>query len=116
MGSFTARTDDARLAPAARRALRAPVVVRALEALADCPDSADECERVLDLLRSLDGDAETLAAAIWFYPAQAGSPVWQRIAPSMPQSLQRLVDGQLAAERVWQLHAAHGDASEGLRR
>src|SRR5690625_4534907 len=115
MSSSTARTNHASTTPAPHMP-QAPATARAREALAGCPGSTDECDRVLELLRELGGDEETQAASIWFYPARDQSPAWQQAVPSLPPGVTRLVDGQLAAERVWRLHAARGDASEGLRR
>jgi GTP pyrophosphokinase len=96
------------------------------EALAVCAQHAEiaqgvnerECGDVLDLLAMLGCDAQTQAAALWFDIAHIHPPTWEQRAATLPEELQRLVAGQVAAERVWTLHAqrtAEG-GSEGLRR
>jgi GTP pyrophosphokinase len=62
---------------------------------------------VLDLLAMLGCDAQTQAAALWFELARIDPPLWAQREPTLPTELQRLVGGQVAAERVWALHAQH---------
>jgi GTP pyrophosphokinase len=78
----------------------------------------DECGDVLDLLQMLGCDAQTQAAALWFALTQVDPIVWTQAQPTQPVGIQRLVDGQQAAEQVWALHAQHAPdaATEGLRR
>ena len=117
MVSSTARSDDALTALAARHDALAPDLVRALDAFhALGPDRAGECGQMLGLLQVLGCDDETLAAALWFYVAQSDAAAWETTEKTLPASLARLVGGQLAAERVWKLHAERSDGSEGLRR
>ncbi|GAB2565251.1 bifunctional (p)ppGpp synthetase/guanosine-3',5'-bis(diphosphate) 3'-pyrophosphohydrolase [Dyella jejuensis] len=77
-----------------------------------------ECGDVLDLLAMLGCDAQTQAAALWFELSRTHPLVWEQRAATLPESLQRLVAGQAAAERVWALHAQRPPegGSEGLRR
>ncbi|GLQ47007.1 ATP--GTP 3'-pyrophosphotransferase [Dyella lipolytica] len=77
-----------------------------------------ECGDVLDLLAMLGCDAQTQAAALWFDVAHRHPLVWEQRAASLKEELQRLVAGQMAAERVWALHAQRPPegGSEGLRR
>jgi GTP pyrophosphokinase len=77
-----------------------------------------ECGDVLDLLAMLGCDAQTQAAALWFEIARIHPLVWEQRAAALPEELQRLVAGQVAAERVWTLHAQRPPegGSEGLRR
>ncbi|HEX7341831.1 MAG TPA: bifunctional (p)ppGpp synthetase/guanosine-3',5'-bis(diphosphate) 3'-pyrophosphohydrolase [Rhodanobacteraceae bacterium] len=117
MVSSTAPADDVLVGLTARRATLSPLLLAAMDAFA-AVDSRDvrECGEVLGLLETLGCDEETLAAALWFYVAQKHPLDWAKAGKSLPETLSRLVDGQLAAEQVWSLHAHHGDASEGLRR
>ncbi|MEV8522037.1 bifunctional (p)ppGpp synthetase/guanosine-3',5'-bis(diphosphate) 3'-pyrophosphohydrolase [Dyella marensis] len=96
----------------------APVLAQALEACAGHAGNEAECVDVLDLLAMLGCDAQTQAAALWFELARSKPETWAGIEPSLPPELQRLVQGQLAAEKVWALHAqqAPQSGSEGLRR
>jgi len=94
------------------------VLAEALRACADHPVDQAECANVLELLEMLGCDARTQAAALWFELAQVAPELWAARRGELPTELQRLVDGQQAAEQVWALHAqrpANG-ASEGLRR
>ncbi|WP_266183921.1 bifunctional (p)ppGpp synthetase/guanosine-3',5'-bis(diphosphate) 3'-pyrophosphohydrolase [Dyella humicola] len=94
------------------------VLVEALEACAPLPVSRAEGVDVLDLLAMLGCDAQTQAAALWFEVARLDPALWAQREPALPAELQRLVAGQVAAERVWALHAQHGadHGAEGLRR
>jgi GTP pyrophosphokinase len=77
-----------------------------------------ECGDVLDLLAMLGCDAQTQAAALWFEIARHHPLVWEQQASLLKEDVQRLVAGQMAAERVWALHAQRPPegGSEGLRR
>jgi GTP pyrophosphokinase len=72
----------------------------------------------LDLLETLDADAETLAAAIWHALKPLGGDADCGAAMALAPRIRNLVDGQVAAEKVWSLYAARsGQANaEGLRR
>ena len=96
----------------------ADVLVQALDACARTKVNEAECSDVLDLLGMLGCDAQTQAAALWFELARADAPAWALVEPTLAPELQRLVQGQLAAEKVWALHAqqAPQSGSEGLRR
>ena len=75
-------------------------------------------DATLRILAQLDGDAETLAAALWFDLACVAPEVWAATSVAHSETLRRLVEGQQAAERVFSLHAdapAH-ERTEGLRR
>lgn len=87
-------------------------------ALAPLPGpSRGECEAVCELLLQLGCDEETCAAACWFAVAVHDRAAWDTAAAALPPTLRRLVEGQLAAETVWVLHAQRpGAATEGLRR
>ena len=63
-------------------------------------------------------DTQTQAAALWFEVSRIDPALWVLREPSLPPDLQRLVGGQVAAEKVWALHAQHGAdrGAEGLRR
>jgi len=90
----------------------------AMEACAAAPVDRGECADVLDLLAMLGCDEQTQAAALWFALAEAAPATWQEKSVALPAELQRLVQGQMAAGKVWTLHAqrsAEGSA-EGLRR
>ncbi|HEX7338411.1 MAG TPA: bifunctional (p)ppGpp synthetase/guanosine-3',5'-bis(diphosphate) 3'-pyrophosphohydrolase [Rhodanobacteraceae bacterium] len=101
----------------ARRASLTPALAQALEAFAAAGTPARaECSEVVGLLQMLGCDDETQASALWFYVARTDASAWQKAGAGLPASLTRLVDGQLAAEQVWKLHAQHSDDSEGLRR
>jgi GTP pyrophosphokinase len=95
-----------------------PVLAEALEACAQLPVSRAEGVDVLELLAMLGCDAQTQAAALWFEVARIKPGLWEQRAAALPAELQRLVAGQVAAERVWALHAQHGadHGAEGLRR
>ena len=91
------------------------------DALAVCAQNGvneRECGDVLDLLAMLGCDAQTQAAALWFEIARHHPLVWEQQASSLKEDVQRLVAGQMAAERVWALHAQRPPegGSEGLRR
>ncbi|MBS0382807.1 MAG: bifunctional (p)ppGpp synthetase/guanosine-3',5'-bis(diphosphate) 3'-pyrophosphohydrolase [Proteobacteria bacterium] len=70
------------------------------------------------LLREVECDDETLAAAAWYAVARVQPEAWVAASARATDSLRRLVEGQQQAERVWALHAARdaGDNPEGLRR
>jgi GTP pyrophosphokinase len=95
-----------------------PVLAEALEACASHPVNQAQCVDVLDLLAMLGCDAQTQAAALWFEVTCIDPSLWAQREPGMPAELQRLVDGQVAAERVRVLHAQHraDHGAEGLRR
>jgi GTP pyrophosphokinase len=95
-----------------------PVLADALAVCAQNGVNERECGDVLDLLAMLGCDAQTQAAALWFELACMHPLVWEQRAASVPEELQRLVAGQMAAERVWTLHAQRPPqgGSEGLRR
>ena len=95
-----------------------PVLGDALDACASLSAGQAETADVLDLLAMLGCDAQTQAAALWFEMARADAALWAAREPALPPELQRLVAGQLAAEKVWDLHAQHGadHGAEGLRR
>ena len=91
------------------------------DALAFCAQNGvneRECGDVLDLLAMLGCDAQTQAAALWFEIARHHPLAWEQQATSLKEDVQRLVAGQMAAERVWALHAQRPPegGSEGLRR
>src|SRR5690349_1654946 len=70
-----------------------------------------------DLHAGLGCDGQTQAAAVWFELAQGDPASWQARAPALPLEVQRLVEGQLAAQKVWALHAQReAGTHEGLRR
>jgi GTP pyrophosphokinase len=96
----------------------APALAEALQACAAQPLNQAECCDVLDLLGMLGCDAQTQAAALWFELARIDRPRWAIERARLPSDVQRLVDGQQAAEQVWALHAQRvpEGASEGLRR
>jgi GTP pyrophosphokinase len=77
-----------------------------------------ECEAVIELLQLLGCDDETRASVYWFSVAQHDPALWATNSRTLPPALQRLVDGQQAAEKVWALHAQRpaGGGAEGLRR
>jgi GTP pyrophosphokinase len=94
-----------------------PLLGQALEACAQRPVDALQCLDVLELLSQLGCDEQTLAAAMWFELMRVDPALWDERAPTLPLALQRLVSGQLAAEKVWTLHAQRTQgATEGLRR
>src|SRR5579859_4004669 len=95
-----------------------PVLGEALDACALLPMSQTECVDVLELLAMLGCDSQTQAAALWFEVSRIDPALWALREPQLPPELQRLVGGQVAAERVWALHAQHGadHGAEGLRR
>lgn len=95
-----------------------PAFAQALEALASRSVREAECADVLDLLGMLGCDAQTQASALWFELARVDPAFWAEREASLPPDLQRLVQGQLAAEKVWALHAQQSaqSGSEGLRR
>ena len=94
------------------------VLAEALDVCAQLPVSRAEGVEVLDLLAMLGCDAQTQAAALWFEVARLNPTLWAQREAALPAELQRLVAGQVAAERVWALHAQHGadHGAEGLRR
>lgn len=94
-----------------------PVLAEALEACVTHAVNQAQCANVLDLLGMLGCDTQTQAAALWFELARAHPALWAQRRASLPQDVQRLVDGQQAAEQVWALHAQRSQgANEGLRR
>src|SRR5690242_13111237 len=108
-------TAASRLTAWRARAAASPLLA---DALAACmPANEAECADVLDLLAMLGCDVQTQAAAVWFELAVGDPQAWQARAPSLPLEVQRLVEGQLAAQKVWALHAQRENgAHEGLRR
>ncbi|RAO77145.1 bifunctional (p)ppGpp synthetase/guanosine-3',5'-bis(diphosphate) 3'-pyrophosphohydrolase [Dyella jiangningensis] len=95
-----------------------PVLGDALDAGASLAVHQAELADALELLAMLGSDAQTQAAAVWFEVSRTDPALWAQREPLLPAELQRLVAGQLAAERVWALHAQHGadHGAEGLRR
>ncbi|UJM93050.1 MULTISPECIES: bifunctional (p)ppGpp synthetase/guanosine-3',5'-bis(diphosphate) 3'-pyrophosphohydrolase [Rhodanobacter] len=95
-----------------------PLLADALEACATRAVDQAGCADVLELLSMLGCDAQTQAAALWFELARIDPALWAERRAALPTELQRLVDGQQAAERVWALHAQRPPqgAAEGLRR
>jgi len=95
-----------------------PVLGEALDTCAVLPMNQAECVDVLELLAMLGCDTQTQAAALWFEVSRIDPALWALREPSLPPDLQRLVGGQVAAEKVWALHAQHGAdrGAEGLRR
>ncbi|KZC15786.1 MULTISPECIES: bifunctional (p)ppGpp synthetase/guanosine-3',5'-bis(diphosphate) 3'-pyrophosphohydrolase [unclassified Rhodanobacter] len=95
-----------------------PTLAEALDACAARVVNQAECCDVLDLLGVLGCDAQTQAAALWFELARVDPALWAARRAGLPAELQRLVDGQQAAEQVWALHAQRPPqgAAEGLRR
>jgi len=95
-----------------------PVLGDALDACASLSLSEAELADALDLLAMLGSDAQTQAAAVWFDVSRVAPALWAQREATLPVELQRLVAGQMAAERVWALHAQHGadHGAEGLRR
>ncbi|HEV2620689.1 MAG TPA: bifunctional (p)ppGpp synthetase/guanosine-3',5'-bis(diphosphate) 3'-pyrophosphohydrolase [Frateuria sp.] len=111
----SSRSVSTRLAQWQARAAASPLLAGALDACA--PASETECADVLDLLAMLGCDAQTQAAAVWFELARRDPSAWEARAGSLPVELRRLVEGQLAAQKVWALHAQRAaGTSEGLRR
>ena len=102
----------------ARIGAPAEVLARALDACEGARMNQAECVDVLDLLAMLGCDAQTQAAALWFELARADPAAWAPVETTLAPELLRLVQGQLAAEKVWALHAQQSpqSGSEGLRR
>ncbi len=110
-------TADALDALNARRGQLAPGLVDALDAFAAAEGTDPrECSEILDVLQQLGCDAETLASAMWFCVARKAPRAWSRAETKLSPGLARLVGGQLAAEKVWELYAQQGSGGEGLRR
>ncbi|HET7299584.1 MAG TPA: bifunctional (p)ppGpp synthetase/guanosine-3',5'-bis(diphosphate) 3'-pyrophosphohydrolase [Oleiagrimonas sp.] len=101
----------------AQRDRLAPELVDALDAFV-AAEGVDprECSDILDILQQLGCDAETLASAMWFCVARKAPQTWSSAEAKLSPSLARLVGGQLAAEKVWDLYAQQGRGGEGLRR
>lgn len=117
MVSHARLAEDLLTAFKARHDTLAPPLAQALDAFMHAGQvNAGECGEVLNLLKALGCDEETMAAALWFYVALADPASWKKAEGALPITLARLVGGQLAAERVWELHAEHQQGSEGLRR
>jgi GTP pyrophosphokinase len=95
-----------------------PALAEPLEACTTRAVNQAECADVLELLGMLGCDAQTQAAALWFELARVDPALWAQRRAALPAELQRLVDGQQAAEQVWALHAQRPPqgAAEGLRR
>lgn len=95
-----------------------PALAEPLEACTTRAVNQVECADVLELLGMLGCDAQTQAAALWFELARVDPALWAQRRAALPAELQRLVDGQQAAEQVWALHAQRPPqgAAEGLRR
>jgi GTP pyrophosphokinase len=110
-------SDDKPTAPVpTRNGTASLLLAEALDACGAVADSPESSE-VLRLLVQLGCDAPTQAAAVWFELARVDAAAWDARAKSLPIDLRRLVDGQLAAEKVWALHAQHErGGAEGLRR
>jgi GTP pyrophosphokinase len=109
-----------RLAPLSAELEQACARLGAMSAeLTDADTRLADLAATLQLLGDLGLDDETLAATIVYELDRLGEA-----APVTPPSatrgagLQLLVDGQIAAEKVWALHAARGahTSAEGLRR
>ena len=115
--ALATHSASSRLAAWQVRAASTPVLADALAADVAHLADTNECVDVLDLLAMLGCDAQTQAAAVWFELARREPERWIEQARALPLELQRLVEGQLAAEKVWALHAQRETgASEGLRR
>lgn len=97
-----------------------PMLAEAVEACIDCTAiDQRECCDVLGSLALLGCDVPTRAAALWFALAEADPAQWELRRAALPAEVQRLVNGQQAAERVWALHAQQRTPQatlEGLRR
>src|SRR5512140_1749459 len=72
----------------------------------------------LDLLGTLEADAETLAACILYTFQLCGIVLADADVRRLPAGVVHLIEGQHAAEKVWSLYAARSGAgsAEGLRR
>ena len=77
-----------------------PVLADALDACATRAVDQAGCTDVLDLLGMLGCDAQTQAAAVWFELARVDPALWAERRAKLPAELQRLVDGQQAAETL----------------
>ena len=77
---------------------------------------AAELTATLDLLDTLDADAETLAACVLYTLATCGVETGD--PKRLATGVQHLIDGQHAAEKVWSLYATRSSpgGAEGLRR
>src|SRR5699024_813574 len=118
MVSRSRKTTHVLDALTSRRARLAPVLQCALDGFATADQSCRrECGDVLDVLQTLDCDDETCASALWFYVAKGQPETWAKAGSGVSADVARLVGGQLAAERVWELHGERGSGGgEGLRR
>src|SRR5690242_8264000 len=97
--SQPAHPASTRLAAWRARAAASPPLAAALAAGA--PANESECADTLELLAMLGCDAKTQAAAVWFELAQRDPQAWTGHASALPPETQRLVEGQLAAQKVW---------------
>ena len=72
----------------------------------------------LDLIRGLGVGAEAEAGCILQSLIDCGLPANSKELAQFPADVRNLIEGQQAAERVWSLYAARGNAggTEGLRR
>ncbi|HEY6985626.1 MAG TPA: bifunctional (p)ppGpp synthetase/guanosine-3',5'-bis(diphosphate) 3'-pyrophosphohydrolase [Rhodanobacteraceae bacterium] len=110
----------------AEAAESADVLVRACRvADARAPDFGSEWAHrfpqllsTLDLIRELGVGTEALAGCVLHALVECGAKPGDPDLAAFPLEVRNLVEGQQAAERVWSLYAARGNAggTEGLRR
>jgi len=81
-------------------------------------DVEAELVMTVDLLASLDADAQMQVACILHTLQQSGTPLPDSMLRHIPDGVRDLIDGQQAAEKVWSLYAARSGpgSAEGLRR
>ena len=78
---------------------------------------APQLDATLGLIAGLGVDAEAQAACVLHAATMHGGVVGAADLAQFPPDVGVLMEGQQAAERVWSLYAAHGNAgTEGLRR
>jgi GTP pyrophosphokinase len=78
----------------------------------------EELLATLKALRELDADNEVLVASLLHALQQCGLPMPANELAQLTPGVREMLDGQQAAEKVWSLYAARGQArsAEGLRR
>lgn len=93
-------------------------LARGAEATSTWINAQSDLLACLDLLGELGVGEEAQAACVLYTLIANGAPVSAADLAAFPADVRALVEGQQAAERVWTLYAARGDASsnEGLRR